>query len=69
MKAVSYTFLFEIQGKVWGEDIYVGVGASLNHKTGCDYLQGKNVQKWTKDETPGKTFSMLPLRESIEGKY
>lgn len=38
MKAVSYTFLFEIQGKVWGEDIYVGVGASLNHKTGCDYL-------------------------------
>lgn len=47
--------LFQIQGKVCGEDMYLGVSASLNHKSGCDYLYGKYAQKWTKDETTGKT--------------
>lgn len=41
--------------KVCGEDMYLGVSASLNHKSGCDYLYGKYAQKWTKDETTGKT--------------
>ena len=29
---------FEIQGKVWNENIYLGVGANLNHKGKCDNL-------------------------------
>lgn len=52
--------------------MYLGAGASLNHKSGSDDLQGKYGEKQTKDETPRKKKKKTwdaSLRESTEGKW